>query len=1239
MTIPAEVVNLKGCNFNGAIFGKLVSTDTANSLTDGDHDFSGSTFVGAKMQGYTALSKAKNIMNDCDFTGIVIDDNSDFSELLDSRITGSRWGGISAKGTANKLPGKTKQLKLEKLSNGLHYGVAPWADMRNYDFSDHYFTQALDFGNVAGDTNGDILRASALGQKMLLPNLKAGEYIDFGGLRVTADADANSDFVAYSLAYYGVEEASPKVTQAMIDKVNGVTNTITADVHAAGSIEAYQFWMQNLAKAKFTGTPSSDYTLANVLAATSTTARVGDYTENSKKVTIKKQLLVEPAGLLGNHGDKAGHFQITGTHQADTVPVAGTIRNNASDPRLAVNDALYAAVKVDDFVEIHGSSAKETVIVTARTDATASAPNYITVTRGTGAGADAGGAALNLSTGYAAATGKLVIRRSLAVTAATGGRHAIVKIQTNGQKKTNDDYTTANTLGTNAAGVMKNLVVSHNSLINGMKMDRYERLTGNAINMPTGKAELAIFSRASKYTLYNMIGPDQDLTHLKDHQANGTDTDPLTTAFDLDDAILNDVKLGAHGTSTHFKVDISATKLANNVDFRRIQTGAMSAMKEAAGANFDCAIIGTATSGKSYGVNWYAKGIKGKLDKTKSGYQEVNNLYTSPAPGIACTGAFYGPGADLRGETLSGDSSSTLDITASMEDTDVSGLTLQFVKFSAGAKNANFEGATFIKVELDGDITGANFKNINATGTSAVNRGLDLSGATALTATSVMPDFSSASLEWASMPEVTGSSTNKMKLTNAKLQWAIWTKRNFQYVDMEGSNLSNANFQTATTTITGVSWKNANLTNLKFKTSTDGDLTTVEMDAANLDGANITGMDNLTKAGTAATLALTRLVNMTDETVGADRASVQAKFASGMVTIYKNSDGKFVGLPGTAASPPNLDISELTLGGTPSILMPIDSAQKMTKSKMTNFVLENVDFQATSGTAMSLEHNDDASAGYLTGFHIKNAKIAAATITCVQATAANTARTSKVWDTTNDGTSLTTEVPSGAATGTTLMLHGTSVFSGIGKTLATGSMSAGRMVGGKNHVQDPIDHSGANLSAYDAAGIMGADLSNNTFAGAKYVTDPGASNGNHKFSNSTLPTGYKAIDNYVFGPSMIIGASGANVQIITAQDFSNADLSNAELHVAIVSGITNARGANLSGTKFNKSNVESLNISGATVSATTDLSEIEQTNDVVISGRNIVGSFLASNLPTGISTTKKTNYVQVGSDLIGTTNA
>ena len=1243
--LSADILELTGCDFTNAIFGKVAATDTAFSTTNATaaYDFSKCIFKNANLKGCIAFNNANLIMNYADWSEALFDADSatptNFTNVTNEHALGSKWHGLSVAPAAAKVVDagdSDAKMVFEKMADGKYYGIAPWADLRNLDFSNHVLTQNLKFGSTDISATANLLRAgTVIGDKIAVPELKAGEYVAFGSARVDAIVDIDADTLAYALAFYGTSVSRgdiPQVEQQDVDKVAGITSSVSTVVHAQGSLAAYYFWMKNLSKNHFTG-GSSDRIKANVLASTSNTARINGATTNAQQVTIKKPVLSEPVGLVGTFGDAPGVFQILGA-KASAGPVAETYVTDATN--FLPNAALQAAVKVGDMLEIHGDTDIETVTVSAVTT------DDITVTRGTGDGS--GGAVLALETAgnYSTnkATNKVVIHRRFDVTAATGGTTALLDIKASGQNITADAAYTSGDLAADLAGVTTALVAHHKSLNNGLKLDTFEK-DGNTIAAPTGKAIIDMRSRVSKYPVQQMVGPDQDLTHMKDYQADDNAV-PLTTAFDFAGAVLNDSQLsaGGHGTSIIMNVNLASVELANNIDLRNIKMGALTALKEAAGADFNCASITTATSGKVYGQNWYAKGIKGKLDLSVSGNTQVNNLYLSPIVGAECSGAFYGPGVDLTGETLSGTVGQSLTINVSMEDANMTNLTLKYINFSSGVKNAIFEGATMLKVDINGSIEGANFKNVSADGTSTTNRGLDLAGAYDLIATSVMPDFTGAQLAYATMPAVTGSATNKMSMTvgtaRVNLSNAIWTSNHFKYVDMEGANLTGAHFQAATTTLTGSSFKNADLTNAKFKAA-DGTtaLTNVKIDYGNWDGANITGMSDLLKADDTdgADTNQARLVNMVDNTTGADAASVQAKFDSAIVKIYKNGDGKFCGLPGTGLTDANnvgCDLSDFTLAGSASGLLSIASDQKMHRSNMKNFIMDYVSFGGTgAGGAMELTHTDATDKEKLKGFHIKNSSLNDGDIKI--ANVADDAD-AQCWDKNATDTDKATHLPSGAGTGTVLMLHGNSVYSGNAKTLTNNSMTGARMVGGLNHVTDVINYSGADFATYNAAGIMGADLSGDGFSGSSNLTDPTT----NIFTGSTLPSAYKVVDNYLLGPGVTIGASGANVAVAADTDMSGIDLTGSSLHIAAGSGTLNLRNSTLNNVDFHASNLDAANISGATVNTTTDLSGIAQTASTKIIGRNIVNTFGAGKLPQGVTATDKYNYAQDGTELVGT---
>jgi len=203
-------------------------------------------------------------------------------------------------------------------------------------------------------------------------------------------------------------------------------------------------------------------------------------------------------------------------------------------------------------------------------------------------------------------------------------------------------------------------------------------------------------------------------------------------------------------------------------------------------------------------------------------------------------------------------------------------------------------------------------------------------------------------------------------------------------------------------------------------------------------------------------------------------------------------------------------------------------------------------------------------------------------------------------------------------------------------------MTVARMVGGKTHEQTAINHSGADLATYASTGIQGANLENNLFSGVTSLTKPAQA----LFTNSALPAAYKEVEEMIFGPGVIIGGGSDGITKLSIDNgtaLTDIDLTGSSIKADLgaAGNSISFRGADLSGVDFHNSNLRASNFSGATVNATTDLSDLTITADAQdkLVGINLVGTFGQGKLPTGNETANQHNYVQTGTELVGTIKA
>ena len=876
---------------------------------------------------------------------------------------------------------------------------------------------------------------------------------------------------------------------------------------------------------------------------------------------------------------------------------------------------------------------------------------------------------------------KVLIHRQLVITArTTAGVPTLAAIKSNGTGMSSATAFASNKLASNLAGIQAAMNVTSNRLREGLILNEVSDF--NSAALPDGFESVTFYvgdgddnSRDARYTA---AGPDSDLRHFfRDDVFSDNTTVPQTkagqSAFDFGDAVLNNVKLGPENPvddvtdlNNLLNVDMDSVVFASNSNFNNLNfKKPLTVLALASNTSFRMSQIDTTTAeptGKVWRQNFYAKGINGCLYKNGANKKEINNLYKTPGYAQAsCSNSFRGPGMDLSKEKITGVAGAAITVSESLEESILDGLNMEYVTFSGSLKNASFKNASMYKVTITGSIEGTDFTGIQANGTSNTNRGIDLSGVPALTATNKMPIFAGAQMNWASMMlNVVGSSSNMLDMTNSaslvnaqfNADGAGTDDVTWSYVNMEGADLTDSKWGANISdpdklVVTGTSFKNCKLNNAKALAS-DGTTKFGEVPSlsyANFEGANLTKCNffDFTNTLDAPNYIQARFwgIKHDDPTMTATNYQSELGLPSDEILLYKHNDGTFFGLPGGASGDytnarEGLDLS----GGLVIEGVTFKTAQQMGRSNMKNLTIQNCTFQgtaaATTTCAMELSHDDATEANYLENFQIKNCTIASGSVVVSEATDA-TERL--VW---GDKSTALQKLPCGANVNgggglEALTFYGKSMLNG-NLVLSDNLIREARMLGGAYHDPSQIIWAGMDAGAVaSVATVEACDLSNDIWlkdgVGVKNDTDPGALLfGETTNYEAILPDDVSQVDNYVLSPFGTIGKTGTNVTIAASQDFKDKSLRNMSIHANITTGgTTDFNGADLRGTNFNKSNLDAATFSHAIVDENTDLSNVVQTASKKLSGTNIKGD--TTKLPVKSSTANTYTYVLKGGKL------
>ena len=706
-------------------------------------------------------------------------------------------------------------------------------------------------------------------------------------------------------------------------------------------------------------------------------------------------------------------------------------------------------------------------------------------------------------------------------------------------------------------------------------------------------------------------------------------------------AVLNNVKLGPEkavdDNNKLINVNMVGVVFANNSNFNNVNfTTALTALSEVANTSFMCSQITGSTTTKVYGQNFYAKGISGRLWKDKTTLSDINSLYKSPLGQSSCSNAFIGPGVDLRNEKIkAGKAGVPTLISVSLEDANLDGVELTYVSFSKSLKNASFVGSIMNNVIITDSIEGTDFTDLQAIGKAATDRGVDLSGANELTATSKMPVFIGAQMPWASMmTKVKGSPTNMLNMTkNTKtnkivdLSNALFNADSaadnvlWKYVDMEDANLENSKWGSNRSApvqllIDGSSFKGAILRNAKAVASNGTTVFTgvPTLTYTNFEGSNLTRCTFFKHGGTLAEAnwKQSRFVKIKHDTAGMTAATLQKELSltKAQILLVRNKDLTFFGLPGGltgvySTTQFGLDLSNFTIDG-----VAFKAGQQMGRSNMKNLIIQNSIFGGTASAsttcAMEFLHQTKEEANYLENFQIMDCDMALGTIIVVSVTTDKTKL--GVWG------SKATELkfcPAGVNknNSTKLGLFGINKING-NKQVGDNTLRNARTVGGAYHNKREINWGGISTDEMTYA-IQECDLSKDKFK------DGGVGIKNNikltvaKFdigNGCSLPKYITNVDNMTLSPYGAIGVLGTNVTVLANKDFTDATMNNMNIHADFLAGTAVFKNANLKDTDFHLSNLNAASLSFAILNEKTDFSECVQTANAKITGRDIIGS-------------------------------
>jgi uncharacterized protein YjbI with pentapeptide repeats len=1201
-------------------------------------DFSRADFQGADLIGYT--SAAGHIWQFANITGATLSDSVD--EAIFTNVSAANSRGIRGTGLIQNANNKLTTAELFDGGNTTHAILAngnltgPEVDVRNYDFDDkNVGTPNLSAStfSISSDTNPAVN----------LIDLQADDYLDIGGVRYTAALETRPQHYGVALANFANlhKSAIPQVTDQMWNKsVTGITDTSIGMVkYEEGSWLALKFWLMNLTQTNFQMQTDgvTDRTVANVmtpleLAAAKLLGNVagGVHWDQDYGNITQEPFLVGDLSLSSNGTIVAS--------DGSTGVSGSSINNGGTDTFILIADAARSAYSVGQRIKF----STEIMVIKAFKDA-GSGNTELEVLR-----AQEGTTVVTLTTTANAFDPQNYLLYSeplltIASSAAVSGK----------------SYTT--------------MRISHKTYANdGLKLQRIE-------GTPTfvgGYQLLTIYKKLSKYQVKAWVGPHQDLRYLKDYHAGASDTTTSTTRYEIDGLattiILDGCKFG--DATGGIKLDVNTQESFRDCDFENCildagnaSTGCFAGAKYMNRVNLkDAKIRVQASTNVVWRTDFYAKGIKGDL--APGSHENVtysagpHSLYTAPFDGNGC---LYGPGVDLTGCNFSGQSGAVLDLSAasrSLEEANLSGVIggIAHVKF-ASVKNADFSSKSLSVCQFNGSIAGAKFVGITANGTAAqTDSRVEFLSGTAVANTEPQPNFSSAQLDYAkfdgnlvgvgySAAEAGDVAEKRINMKSASLKNSEWNAQNNQYIDFTGASLNKAKFQNAAgLDATGSLFKNANLSGVVVADTAQPTVPNpVVLARASLEGATIGNATDgaLNFSGMADAVANTLALRANDMIyAGSNATAVTAMFKSTLTSAVKVSSGKFTLLPIKAASA--MDLENVEVHGTADAKVTIPTAANFGVSMMKNMSMK---FCVING--ITLEHDDgsiataanarfplaepaNAQPQYLEKFQIQNCDIQTNGLTVVQA---NTADTRLLYGSTTVITA-NGDVPSGATDGTTMRFTGVDVFDATTKQSATAVNNA-KMTG------KDLDNTGINFSGMDL-GASGVKYTNIDFSGAsmsgatyKQTTVPAAV----AFSGCKLPTGYKEISStdtdtgtggsqpgsIVIGPNM----SYLNATIIPMEGFTfdDADLTGSVFNKCTLTS-NSFRNCNLSGVDFHASKLDSINIRGATVNSSTDLSDItSHLAAAKITGIDIVGTGM--KLITD-ETTANVNYTLNNGELV-----
>jgi len=739
---------------------------------------------------------------------------------------------------------------------------------------------------------------------------------------------------------------------------------------------------------------------------------------------------------------------------------------------------------------------------------------------------------------------------------------------------------------------------------------------------PLGRKSISVFDKETVYATQFMVGHDMNLTKLSEVISTGTPADitNLTDAEKTHDlAIL--ASLDNSNISGLF-LDLDRVQSMNdaNLSNATLET-ALTNLMYAERLNITGARFKVAGASKVLEENWYAKGIYGEPAIDIVYNAEINNLYELFTTQGA-QGCMYGPGIDLNGCTIP---AQVTTITANLQDASFVGVnpinhgvtitgSMKNVKFSSLADKTSIAK---LVVNNSAVISGAVFDGLICQADGAGNK-LDLSAAAANP--SPAPSFEGALIKGcalyaasaahftAAVPRLgtagdVGANVTRVaaNFKNADLTDADLDKANFQGADFDGANLTNMLVVQACN-MTGCSFAGATMTNFKAQTTRTGSTRVkATLTDCSFEGATITGIQ-IKDTDVAASARINFKNTVTTDNLSTLQNNINAEYS-----IRTDKASVLHILPNDTGS--TQDLSNLTLS------MDIGSQLTVGNSNLENFVLQNCTLSAPFVMAHASASAGAGQAGLLKGMNFKNVTLSGSGIV----------RFSDGGGAKHDAAEITRLFGSVAVDGTEAKALGFgSAISAANRnpsvTFGTGTANTamnllGKNIGALKQGTTELDNGSMfggsynvptmNLNNLDikALQVSGSDLANLSFNGAKYGADPTAGAATLSFTGCKLPTGYKEFIvasngnnmNYVIGPGINIayaadldgaqfinknltgmkfGTDSVQVDFMTdatnSPAFTDSILTNVDFGNAKIAtgGNVDFRGATLSGTDF-----------------------------------------------------------------------